>query len=391
MTLLELDSVDVTLRAVDTSPPRLPGLSGKFRAVDEEGNEAHRSGGKVRVLDGINLTLGTGEVMALIGPTGCGKSTLIKAVAGLVQTSSGRVLMDQQDVSSFSPFERKVAVVFQEYALYPHMQSKGIMSFFLQVRNRDSEAPERVKHTVEIMGPGFAELLNRKPRELSGGQQQRVAIARCVIRNPNVFLFDEPLANLDAKLRSQTRVEIKKLLRKFKTTAIYCTHDQIEAASIGDRIAVMDAGRIVQVGTWQELYDRPHNTFVAGFLGAPPMALFSAVASNGQVVVGSVEFTSATSIPSINDNEHITLGIRPEHVQITEAYSKNSFLASVESVQPDPGKRQSLVRFVVQDEADLHGYVLVPSGSDVRIGEEIWIKFPEERIVVFDSRSVRIS
>tara|TARA_Y100000590_G_scaffold420341_1_gene522940 strand:- start:539 stop:1714 length:1176 start_codon:yes stop_codon:yes gene_type:complete len=391
MTLLELDSVEVTLRAVDTSPPRIPGLSGKFRAVDEEGNAANRSGGKVRVLEGINLTLGDGEVMALIGPTGCGKSTLIKAVAGLVQTSSGRVLMDQLDVSTYSPYERKVAVVFQEYALYPHMQSKGIMSFFLQVRNRDSEVPERVKQTVEIMGPGFANLLNRKPRELSGGQQQRVAIARCVIRNPNVFLFDEPLANLDAKLRSQTRIEIKKLLRKFKTTAIYCTHDQIEAASIGDRIAVMDAGRIVQVGTWQELYDRPHNTFVAGFLGVPPMALFSALVIDGKVIVGGVEFTPSICIPSINDGEQVTLGIRPEHVQITDAHSNNSFLASVESVQPDPGRRQSLVRFVVHHEPDLQGYVLVPSDFDITVGEETWIRFPDERISLFDNRSVRIS
>ena len=245
-------------------PP--PGSSERQRAT--------RGGvGTGRALDGVDLEVRDGETLAIIGPSGCGKSTLLRVVAGLEPVNSGRVLYDGQDVSAVPPGERGIGMVFQNYALYPHMESRGNLGFFFRLRRRrEEEIDERVRLTAEIMGLGFDELLERKPGTLSGGQQQRVAIGRCIARDPRLFLLDEPLSSLDARLRARTRVELKRLLTRFRITTIYVTHDQTEALALATRIAVMRRGRIEQAGVWDELYQRPANAFVAGFVGTPGIA-----------------------------------------------------------------------------------------------------------------------
>src|SRR5436190_9716660 len=239
--------------------------------------EQQEDSGRVRALDGVTLDILDGEAMAVLGPSGCGKSTLLRVIAGLESVDAGSVLFDGEDVTQVPAQRRGVGMVFQSYALYPHMDSRRNLGFFFKMHRRQEEAPERVAGVCEIMGAGFRDLLNRRPNELSGGQQQRVAIGRCVIREPRVFLFDEPLSNLDAKLRAHTRVAIKRLIRRFGITSVYVTHDQTEAIAIADRIAVMRAGRVEQVGRFRDLYDTPANTFVAGFLGTPPMSLLDGV------------------------------------------------------------------------------------------------------------------
>ena len=246
-------------------------------AEEEEGQALHTPGGKVVALDSVDLNVADGETVAVVGPSGCGKTTLLRTVGGLVTTESGRIFFGEVEVTELSPRDRRVGIVFQNYALYPHMEGKRNLSFFFKMHQREEEVPERVQATCAIMGEGFERLLGRKPKQLSGGEKQRVAIARCIISDPNVFLFDEPLSNLDAKLRAQTRVQIKRLLRRFGITALYVTHDQTEAVALGDRIAVMQSGRIVQIGTYNEIYERPLSRFVAGFFGHPPMNLLDAL------------------------------------------------------------------------------------------------------------------
>ncbi len=230
--------------------------------------------GPIAALDRVNLTIPDGKTCAVMGPSGCGKSTLLRIVAGSDLDYTGEVYYDGQNVRDVPPRDRYIGMVFQNYALYPHFYGHDNLKFFFWVRNTpDKEAEERIRITARLMGIGFNQLLPRKPGTLSGGQQQRLAIARALVRNPKLFLLDEPLSNLDAKLRVQTRVEIKRLLNRFAITTIYVTHDQEEAITLGDLIAVMRAGRIEQVGSHHELYTAPANTFVAGFLGVHPMNL----------------------------------------------------------------------------------------------------------------------
>ena len=229
---------------------------------------------RVRALDHVDLTVPDGQTMAVLGPSGCGKSTLLRVVSGLEADYRGSLFYDHQNMEDVAPKDRFIGMVFQNYALYPHFEGHGNLSFFFRMQKApDAEAEERIRITSEIMGIGFRALLQRKPGTLSGGQQQRLAIARAIVRQPRVFLFDEPLSNLDAKLRTQTRVEIKRLLRRFAITALYVTHDQTEAMALGDQVAVMRAGQIEQVGPFNDVRLRPVNTFVAGFLGVPPMNL----------------------------------------------------------------------------------------------------------------------
>ena len=247
---------------------------GYVERVTAQSDALPRTMGTITALDDVSLTIPDGETLAVIGPSGCGKSTLLKVIAGLEPPERGRVLFNGHDVGDIRPGERGVGMVFQSYALYPHMKGEGNLGFFFRIHKRPSEEMlERIRITAEIMGLGFDDLLPRSPKTLSGGQQQRVAIGRCIVRDPSLFLFDEPLSNLDAELRSRTRVEIKRLLRRFSITSIYVTHDQIEALALGDRLVVMNEGRIEQVGTYQELRARPVNAFVAGFVGMPPMNL----------------------------------------------------------------------------------------------------------------------
>jgi len=277
--------------------------------------DAHlTSGGPVHALDKLSLTIEDGETMAIVGPSGCGKSTLLRVVAGLEDPDEGTVYYDDRDMNGIAPKDRGIGMVFQNYALYPHMKGEGNLGFFFRVRKRTSEEMmERIRITSEIMGIGFDTLLSRKPGTLSGGQQQRVAIGRCIVRDPALFLFDEPLSNLDAKLRTATRIEIKRLLHKFHITAIYVTHDQTEAITLGDRIAVMRAGRMEQVGTYHELTEDPANSFVAGFLGLPPMNLLHgwSATNDGALTsqMGSIEVPEALR-PSIGEGQSVSVGFR---------------------------------------------------------------------------------
>lgn len=271
-------------------------------------------------LDHLNLTIPDGQTFVVIGPSGCGKSSLLRVVAGIHTDYQGQVFYDGVEMENIPPKERFIGMVFQNFALYPNFNNEGNLSFFFKLHKiADEETRERIRYTSELMGIGFDELLPRKPGTLSGGQKQRVAIARAIVRQPRLFLLDEPLSNLDAKLRMQTRIEIKRLLRRFGITSIYVTHDQTEAMALADQIVIMRAGKIEQVGTYQDLIANPVDVFVAGFLGLPPMNLLE-----GGVVSGSKLFLDEISIPLpkrvfdlVQNDQAVTLGLRQEAVTIS--------------------------------------------------------------------------
>ena len=265
-------------------------------------------------VDGLTLDVTDGEFLVLLGPSGCGKSTVLRLIAGLERPDIGSIEIGGHDVDDVDAKDRDVAMVFQSYALYPHMDVRQNIGFALKPlgisrHERDREA-ERV--AVQL---GITELLDRKPRQLSGGQQQRVALARALVRRPSAFLMDEPLSNLDAQLRTQTRADLVRLQRDLATTFVYVTHDQVEALTMADRIAVLSAGRLQQLGTPEEVYDRPANTFVAGFVGSPPMNLWPTTIDGDRIArLDGVEVAVAPA--SAEHHEAAVLGVRPEHVRI---------------------------------------------------------------------------
>jgi len=267
-------------------------------------------------LAGVSLEALAGETLSIIGPSGCGKTTLLKVIAGLQAPDAGRVYFDDRDVTNVEPGERGIGMVFQTYALYPHLRSRDNVSFFFHIHRRQAEIPARVRAISEMMGLNFHLLLDRKPPKLSGGEQQRVAVARCIARDPTAFLFDEPLAHLDAKLRMQLRVELKRLLRRFEITSLYVTHDQQEAIALGERIGVMRAGRIEQVGSYAEVYGAPANVFVAGFIGSPPMNLWPATLEAQGMRLGSLSLSLPGRLPAgLAPGAALLLGVRPEHLR----------------------------------------------------------------------------
>ena len=375
---VRLSVKDAVSRFMNRSEPLAAGIS-------EEGAGPRVDDGRIVALDGVDLSVADGETIAVVGPSGCGKTTLLRMLGGLVPIDSGSLFFDDEDVTELPPKDRGVGIVFQEYALYPHMESRRNLAFFFKMHKRDPEVPERVAATCEIMGPGFEDLLDRKPKTLSGGEKQRVAIARCIIRDPVVFLFDEPLSNLDAKLRSQTRVQIKRLLRRFGTTAVYVTHDQTEAIALGDRIAVMEAGKIVQIGTYDEIYQRPVSKFVAGFFGNPPMNLLRGVVKDGRVVCWDHEFNVDGDALRILEGEDVALGIRPEHVSVERDTGENTFMLDVDIIQRLVSERQQLVSFKVGDDK-----VTGKIDLDVKIDREsrIPVHFDSSFVRVFDSRDI---
>jgi multiple sugar transport system ATP-binding protein len=272
--------------------------------------------GEVTVIEDLSLEINDEEFMVLVGPSGCGKSTLLRMLAGLEEISGGEVQIDGKVVNELPPKNRDIAMVFQSYALYPHMSIRQNMEFGLKIRKTPKEDMDRrVTSAAEMLD--IAHLLERKPRQLSGGQRQRVAVGRAIVRNPSVFLFDEPLSNLDAKLRVQMRAEITKLQQRLKTTTVYVTHDQVEAMTMGHRIAVMKDGELQQVGTPLEVYQRPANLFVATFIGTPPMNLLEgtldgeAVAATGFTMPVPQTYREAVA----GRTGKVTLGIRPENIR----------------------------------------------------------------------------
>jgi multiple sugar transport system ATP-binding protein len=275
--------------------------------------------GPVEVIHGIDLEIADGEFVVFVGPSGCGKSTLLRLIAGLEDITSGALFIDGAQVNDFPPKARGVAMVFQSYALYPHMTVFQNMAFGLELgRISRKEIRRRVQKTAEKLQ--IAPLLDRKPRELSGGQRQRVAIGRAIVRDPKLFLFDEPLSNLDAALRVQTRVEIAKLHAETGATMIYVTHDQVEAMTLADRIVVLNAGRVEQVGAPLELYHRPANCFVAGFIGSPQMNFLEAELESIQPdgvhcnLLDGRSIVVPVSADEVRSGDRVTVGIRPEHL-----------------------------------------------------------------------------
>ncbi|MCA0240976.1 MAG: sn-glycerol-3-phosphate ABC transporter ATP-binding protein UgpC [Proteobacteria bacterium] len=273
--------------------------------------------GAVPIVHGIDLQVADGEFVVLVGPSGCGKSTCLRMLAGLEDISGGEILIDGRVVNEVDARDRDIAMVFQDYALYPHMSVFENIAFSLRYRGVPAaEIGERVREAARVLDLGA--LLDRKPKQLSGGQRQRVAMGRAIVRKPKVFLFDEPLSNLDAKLRGQMRLEIKRLHRSFGITTIYVTHDQVEAMTLADRVVVMRGGHIEQVGSPDDVYHRPRTQFVAGFIGAPTMNLLNGTCRGGQLVLGDGPVSVPLAPGQAGDHAAVVLGIRPEDVTVAQ-------------------------------------------------------------------------
>ncbi|QTF09937.1 ABC transporter ATP-binding protein [Brenneria izadpanahii] len=267
---------------------------------------------QTQALKSLSLEIADGEFLVLVGPSGCGKSTLLRMLAGLEEVSEGQILLNKQEITTWSPKQRNFSMIFQNYALFPHLTVEQNITFGMRMRGEPkAEYPQRVQRVASLLQ--LEPLLSRKPGKLSGGQRQRVAMARAIVRNPHLFLMDEPLSNLDARLRSEVRDGIMALHRQLKTTTVYVTHDQIEAMTMADRIAVLDRGELQQIGTPEQLYAHPANVFVAGFIGTPAMNMISLPCASGQAVLLDQRIT----LPATNETRQLTevlLGIRPEHI-----------------------------------------------------------------------------
>ncbi len=347
----------------------------------------YKNFGDVKVVKDFNLEIEDREFIVFVGPSGCGKSTTLRMIAGLEEISDGEIYIGDRLVNHVAPKDRDIAMVFQNYALYPHMNVYENMAFGLKLRKfSKQEIDKRVKEAAEILGLGH--LLGRKPKELSGGQRQRVALGRAIVRDPAVFLMDEPLSNLDAKLRVQMRTELSKLHQRLQTTTIYVTHDQVEAMTMGDRIVVLKDGVIQQVAPPQELYDRPANMFVAGFIGSPAMNfLYGTITNNGETFNGG---TFEVQLPDElkkaaqpYNGKKMVLGIRPEDVEADPAY-----------VEQHPGVRVSARIEVVEPlGAEIFLYLStgenqvtarVEPGMRFKAGENLTIALHPEKLHLFD-------
>jgi multiple sugar transport system ATP-binding protein len=338
--------------------------------------------GSTHVIRGVDIGIDDGEFCVLVGPSGCGKSTLLRMIAGLEEITDGEISIGGRVVNRVQPKERDIAMVFQNYALYPHMTVRDNMSFALKLAKRGSaDIQQRVARAAEILG--LSPFLDRYPRQLSGGQRQRVAMGRAIVRDPQVFLFDEPLSNLDAKLRVQMRTEIKELHQRLKTTSIYVTHDQIEAMTMADRIVVMRDGIVEQAGDPLDLYDSPANTFVAAFIGSPAMNLVPGVArANG--AAPAVEFDGGVRLPlprgaSAADGQRVLYGMRPEHCTISD---QGGLPAEVVVVEPTGADTQLFCRFAGQEITSL-----VRDRVSCRAGDRVALVPDVARAHLFDAAS----
>ena len=333
--------------------------------------------GATSVIYGVDISIRDGEFVVLVGPSGCGKSTLLRMIAGLENITAGEIRIGDRVVNNVPPKERDVAMVFQNYALYPHMTVAANMAFSMKLRGApQSEIEERVNRAATILG--LSQLLGRYPRQLSGGQRQRVAMGRAIVRDPQVFLFDEPLSNLDAKLRVQMRTEIKELHQRLKTTTIYVTHDQIEAMTMADKIVVMHDGRVEQIGAPLELYDRPDNLFVAGFIGSPAMNMIKGrIRVNGTASFegpAGVTFSLAAA-GSGNDGRPAVYGVRPEHFSLSEDGAE----AEVQVIEPTGSELQVVAKLGGEDII-----AVFRERHQFKPGEKIRLK-PDPRLVhLFD-------
>ena len=279
-------------------------------------SQVHKYFGQTHVIKGVSVDVADGEFCVLVGPSGCGKSTLLRMIAGLEEISGGQICIGAKVVNDMPPKERDIAMVFQNYALYPHMTVRDNMAFSLMLAKKDKATiAAQVGKAADILGLGS--LLDRYPRQLSGGQRQRVAMGRAIVRDPQVFLFDEPLSNLDAKLRVAMRTEIKELHQRLKTTSVYVTHDQIEAMTMADKIVVLRDGLVEQVGTPLDLYDNPANQFVAGFIGSPAMNFLPGTVNGGKIALEGGLTLPMPGGAKAADGQKVVYGTRPEHIELT--------------------------------------------------------------------------
>lgn len=319
-------------------------------------------------LDQVDLAIRDGECVSVVGPSGCGKSTLLKAIAGLEIPASGRVLYNGFDVTRIAPQERGVGMIFQDYALYPSREGKGNLSYYFEVRKKtEEEQQQRLKEVAEMMGIGFDLLLSRQVDTLSGGERQRVGIARCIVRDPNVFLMDEPISNLDAKLREKTRIEMKRLLTKFGITALYVTHDQQEAIFMGDRIVVMRSGRVEQFDTFDGLYYTPANLFVASLIGMPPISVIPLEHAEGALRgAGGLYWPLPPELDSALPGGPLRLGVRAEGWHVARQPEPNAQAMPVTHIE----------RLYTERAAFVHGQI-----NGVAINALAPLDFPETSVI----------
>jgi multiple sugar transport system ATP-binding protein len=367
----------------------------RFEQVDKS------YGGKAKVIKDLNLHIRDHEFLVLVGPSGCGKSTILRMIAGLEEVTAGDLYIGERRVNDVAPKDRDIAMVFQNYALYPHMSVYENMAFALKLRHvKKEEIQQRVKSAAATLG--IEEYMQRKPRELSGGQRQRVALGRALVREPQVFLLDEPLSNLDAKLRVQTRAEISRLHQQTGTTFVYVTHDQVEAMTMGDRIAVLNNGVIQQLGTPSELYNQPVNLFVAGFIGSPAMNLFNARllrgADGAQVVIGDgaeartlrLAGTPADTIAgqATSEGRPVVAGIRPEDLRLASEGSENTLAGTAEVVEHLGNEQVVYLRapgMLASKGTDGASVTArVGAGADLRPGAQVTLQPDLAHLHVFD-------
>jgi len=355
-------------------------LNGTTKIFDDGGDS-------IVAVNDIDLEIEDGEFVVLVGPSGCGKSTTLRMIAGLDTPTEGTISIGGEPIQDKRPQERDIAMVFQSYALYPHMTVRQNMSFGLEESTdySDEEIDDTVTDAAETLG--IAELLDRKPGALSGGQQQRVALGRAIVRNPEVFLLDEPLSNLDAKLRAEMRTELQQLQEDLGVTTIYVTHDQTEAMTMGDRIAILDGGELQQLGTPMQCYHEPANMFVAGFLGEPSMNFFDLTLQNGTLVGENFEYDLPADVATTAEgHSDVVLGIRPESVEIKDGEDVTDdgdwIQATVDVVEPHGNENAVHLRLGDQTEATLT--VMIDGMRYLAAGQEVGVHFPGDAIHLFD-------
>jgi sn-glycerol 3-phosphate transport system ATP-binding protein len=340
--------------------------------------------GRTTVMEGVSLDIRNGEFVVILGPSGCGKSTLLRMIAGLEEITAGEIAIAGQVVNALEPRERGCAMVFQNYALYPHMTVAENIGYALKVAGvPKAERRTRVAETARSVG--LEEFLDRKPGQLSGGQRQRVAMARAIIRSPKVFLFDEPLSNLDARLRVQMRQEIRRIHNRIGATSVFVTHDQQEAMTLADRLVVMNKGTIEQIGTPAEVYNRPASVYVAGFIGSPAMNLLPARISTARrgAVLDNGTVLPLASVAGVADGQLVQVGIRPEHARLVPA-GQGAFTARVDMIEDLGAMRQCSLLF-----EDIPFCAVTEGRPDLPSGSPVGIDLPGEAVVLFDGATGR--